>query len=82
MARSSASPSPFDRLYGSRRAKRLRNIALGTSGASGFLAAIFLLDPIMSGEPMHTAIFLAMGLLFFVSSGLSVYYHLKFLSRD
>jgi hypothetical protein len=74
--------SRFDRLYESRRNKKFRNVTLSIMGASGLLAAIFGLDPMMSGEPLRIVPFLGFALLFFVSTGLSVYFHLKFLSRD
>jgi hypothetical protein len=76
------SASPFDRLYGPRRNKRFRNIALITAGAAGFMAVVLLLDAEMSGQPLMARTFLALGLVSFLSTGLSIYFHMKFLSRD
>ena len=51
-------------------------------GGSGLLAAIFGLDPMLSGEPLLVVPFFSLALVFFFTIGLSVYFHLKFLSRD
>jgi phage shock protein PspC (stress-responsive transcriptional regulator) len=74
--------SHFDRLYESRRNKKFRNITLAIMAVCGLLAAILGLDPVMSGEPLRVIPFLGFTLVFFVSTGLSVYFHLKYLSRD
>ena len=76
------SHSPFNRLYGAHRNKKFRNVTLSIMGFSGLLSAIFGLDPLMSGEPLKVAPFLALALVFFISAGLSLYFHLKFLARD
>ncbi|MBU0692127.1 hypothetical protein KKH18_09995 [bacterium] len=72
----------FNRLYAAHRNKKFRNITLSTMGISGLLAAIFGLDPYLSGEPLKVAPFLALALICFISAGLSLYFHLKFLARD
>jgi hypothetical protein len=74
--------SPFDRLYGAKRNRKIRNFALSASGVSGLLAMILVLDPFLSGEPLSALTFLFFSFLFFVSIGLSLYFHLKFIARD
>jgi hypothetical protein len=76
------SPSPFDRLAGARRNKKYRNFALTVGITCGFLAAMFALDPVMSGQPLKLLPFLGLTLICFVAIGLSLYFHLKFVSRD
>lgn len=76
------SHSPFNRLYGANRNKKFRNVTMSVMGFSGLLAAIFGLDPLMSGQPLKVAPFLLLALICFVSAGLSLYFHLKFLARD
>jgi hypothetical protein len=74
--------SPFDRLAGARRNKKYRNITMTVGISSGFLAVLFALDPLMSGQPMLIAPFLGLTLVCFVALGLALYFHLKFVSRD
>lgn len=79
---SSRGPTPFDRLYGPRRNKKFRNISLITAGVTGFTAIVLLLDTELSGQPLKEMPLFIAGLLSFLCTGLSIYFHMRYLSRD
>jgi hypothetical protein len=75
-------PSPFDRLAGTRRNKRWRNACGIGAAAFFFLAAILILDPIVSGTPAHVGWLLLLGLVCIVLVSFATYFHMRFLTRE
>ena len=74
--------STFDRLHGPRRNKKLRNITMIIAALSGFLAFILAVDPLVSGDELLAVPLLAMSFVCFLCTGLSIYFHMRFVSRD
>jgi len=74
--------SPFDRLAGPRRNRKLRNYFTICGVASAFFAVVTWFDARVSGEALpEIALYVLIG-LFILSSALAVIYHLKFLTRE
>lgn len=80
--RAAAKHSPFDRLAGLRRNRRLRGICLAISGASFLLALLLWLDPLVSGSEPHDGWVLFFGALFLIFFAAMLYFHMRFLTRE
>jgi hypothetical protein len=78
----SVAVSRFDRLAGVRRNRRLRNIWMTLAGVSFFIGIILVLDPLFSGSPAQLGPMAGFGALFVVSLSMTLYFHLRFLSRE
>ena len=74
--------SPFDRLAGPKRNRRMRNAFGITAAIALFLAVIFILDPMVSGTRIHFTSLFILGLLFVISFSFATYFHLRFLTRE
>lgn len=72
----------FDRLLSTRRNRRLRNYFAIAAGLTGIVAAVLGLDPLVSNEPLNAVPLLIFSFACFVSAGLTVYFHMRFISRD
>lgn len=74
--------SRFDRLAGVRRNRRLRNWWSGVSGLCLFVSVILALDPLVSGSEFRLAPVLIFSALFVASLAATIYFHMRFLSRE
>jgi len=72
----------FDRLESTRRNRKLRNAFAITAGIAGVIAAVLVIDPTVSNEPLSAAPLLIFAFACFLSAGLTVYFHMRFISRD
>ncbi len=72
----------FDRLQTTRRNRRLRNIFAIAAGLTGIVAAVLVLDPVVSNEPLNAVPLLIFSFACFLSAGLTIYFHMRFISRD
>lgn len=72
----------FDRLQGTRRNRKLRNYAAVCAGLSGIVAAVLALDPVVSNQQLQAVPLLIFSFVCFLSAGLSIYFHMRFVSRD
>lgn len=72
----------FDRLESTRRNRKLRNMFAVAAGLTGIVAAVLALDPVVSNEPLNALPLLILAFLCFLSAGLTVYFHMRFISRD
>lgn len=74
--------SSFDRLQSTRRNRKLRNYSAVAAGIAGIIAAVLALDPLVSNEPLQAVPLLIFSFVCFLSAGLSLYFHMRFVSRD
>jgi hypothetical protein len=72
----------FDRLESTRRNRKLRNAFAIAAGITGVIAAVLVLDPVFSDQPLNALPLLILAFLCFLSAGLTVYFHMRFISRD
>ncbi|NUO20262.1 hypothetical protein HUU59_12525 [bacterium] len=72
----------FDRLHSTRRNRKMRNYFAVAAGLSGIVAAVLVLDPMVSNEPLNAVPLLIFSFACFLSAGLTVYFHMRFISRD
>ena len=75
-------PSRFDRHYGTRRAKRWRDVCLVLLGISVLVLAVVGLDPLFSHEPLKTGRVLLIGLLATIFLALGLSFHMRYKSRE
>jgi hypothetical protein len=74
--------SPFDRLSGPRRNRKIRNVSVLIAAASVFFIAVLWLDARwnMHAQPLTVIYLLSMLLIASIAS--AIYYHLRFLTRE
>ena len=72
----------FDRWANARRNKRLRNFCLAGMGFSMLIAAVIVLDSLVTNTPLNLGRLFIFGVLFVVSFSFATYYHLRFMSRE
>lgn len=60
----------------------MRNYFAVAAGLSGIVAAVLVLDPMVSNEPLNAVPLLIFSFACFLSAGLTVYFHMRFISRD
>lgn len=72
----------FDRLQATRRNRKWRNMTAVVAGISGIISAVLALDPVVSNEPLQAVPLLLFSFVCFLCAGLSVYFHMRFISRD
>lgn len=72
----------FDRLQATRRNRKLRNICAIVAGIAGAVATVLAIDPAVSNEPLKPVPLLITCFIFFLGAGMSVYFHMRFISRD
>lgn len=72
----------FDRLESTRRNRRLRNYFAIAAGLTGIIATVLAIDPMVSNEPLNAVPLLIFSFTCFLSAGLTIYFHMRFISRD
>lgn len=72
----------FDRLQTTRRNRRLRNYCAVAAGLTGIVAAVLVIDPTVSNEPLNAVPLLIFSFACFLSAGFTIYFHMRFISRD
>lgn len=72
----------FDRLQTTRRNRRLRNYFAVAAGLTGIVASVLVLDPVFSNKPLNAVPLLIFSFACFLSAGLTIYFHMRFISRD
>ncbi|MCB1058826.1 MAG: hypothetical protein KDB65_01215 [Calditrichaeota bacterium] len=72
----------FDRLESTRRNRKLRNFFAIAAGITGIIAAVLVIDPMVSNEPLNAMPLLILAFLCFLCAGLTIYFHMRFISRD
>ncbi|MBK6911674.1 MAG: hypothetical protein IPK53_02175 [bacterium] len=72
----------FDRLQATRQNRKWRNTCAVVAGVTGIVAAVLGLDPVVSNEPLQAVPLLIASFICFLCAGLSVYFHMRFISRD
>ncbi|MCB9357354.1 MAG: hypothetical protein H6505_02185 [Calditrichaeota bacterium] len=75
-------PTPFDRLQSTRRNRKLRNYFAIVAGITAVVSLVLWLDPLVSNEPLQALPLLTFSFLCFLCGGLTVYFHMRFVSRD
>ncbi|MBK6765200.1 MAG: hypothetical protein IPG71_02480 [bacterium] len=72
----------FDRLQSTRRNRKLRNYAAVCAGITGIIAIVLAVDPVVSNQQLQAVPLLIFSFVCFLSAGLSIYFHMRFVSRD
>lgn len=75
-------PSRFDRHYEMRRNRRRRDLSLMLASVSLLVAGVLFLDPLVSGARPRHGVGIAFILLCIVFVALTLFFHLRFLSRE
>lgn len=73
-------PSPFDRLYGYKKYRRLKYLFLSLGGVGLLGLLIFLLDPVVNHSPIPLWPAVLTGGFTFISLALAWYFHMQYLS--
>lgn len=72
----------YDRWESIRRNKQMRAIWAVFAALSLFAAAVIAVDPLVSGQPLLVDWVVTLGVVFAISFGIAIYFHLKFLTRE
>lgn len=72
----------YDRWENIRRNKQMRAIWAVIAALSLFAAAVVAVDPLVSGQTLLVDWVVTLGVVFAISLGIAVYYHLKFMTRE
>jgi hypothetical protein len=73
-------PTPFDRLSGYRKYRKLKYLFLSLSGLGVLALTIFLLDPVLNQSPVPLIPSFIAGGFTIISFGLAWYFHMQYLS--